>query len=54
MRGKLGIGLAALTLAAAGVLVAVVPIGSAMIGTVIRRASTTETTGGGGTRSAAA
>ena len=32
----------------------VVPIGSAMIGTVIRRASTTETTGGGGTRSAPA
>src|SRR4051794_9336343 len=30
----------------------VVPIGSAMIGTVIRRASTTDTTGGGGTRSA--
>ena len=32
----------------------VVPIGSAMIGTVIRRASTTETTGGGGSRSAPA
>ena len=32
----------------------VVPIGSAMIGTVIRRASTTDTTGGGGDRSAPA
>src|SRR5512135_3101465 len=32
----------------------VVPIGSAMIGTVIRRAATTETTGGGGGRSAPA
>ena len=32
----------------------VVPIGSAMMGTVIRRASTTVTTGGGGTRSAPA
>src|SRR5205085_871308 len=31
-----------------------VPIGSATIGTVIRRASTTETSGGGGTRSAPA
>src|SRR5271157_6158512 len=30
----------------------VVPMGSAMIGTVIWRASTTDTTGGGGTRSA--
>ena len=32
----------------------VVPIGSAMMGTVIRRASTTATTGGGGARSASA
>ena len=30
----------------------VVPIGSAMMGTVIRRASTTDTTGGGGVRAA--
>ena len=30
-----------------------VPFGSAMMGTVIRRASTTETTAGGGTRPAA-